>query len=146
MYSGNANVFYSVSSFITIWLIRSYLMCAALPVLWKVPAGLSSLRPPPLCPPCPGRLWLHPQWSQTWGQPASPARRVSGSVYRVLMSQLFFDMQSNWKKKRTTNLRIHVVENAEHSSLFRNRRYVTKVISPLDFVVPESVRKLKCNL
>ena len=45
-----------------------------------------------------------------------------------------------------TNLWIHVIEDAEHASLFRSRWDVTKVVCTLDLFVPESVRELKSNL
>lgn len=48
--------------------------------------------------------------------------------------------------ENTTNLWVHVIENTEHSSLLGNWGDVTKVVGPLDFAVPESVRKLKRNL
>lgn len=47
---------------------------------------------------------------------------------------------------RETNLWIHVIEDTEHASLVRTWWDVTKVVCPLDFVVPESVRELKSNL
>lgn len=45
-----------------------------------------------------------------------------------------------------TNLWLHVIEHTEHASLVRTWWYVTKIICPLDFVVPESVRELKSDL
>lgn len=49
-------------------------------------------------------------------------------------------------KIQKTNLWLHVIEDTEHASLVRTRWYVTKVVCPLDFVVPESVRELKSDL
>lgn len=45
-----------------------------------------------------------------------------------------------------TNLWLHVIEHTEHASLVRTWRYMTKVVCPLDFFVPESVRELKGDL
>lgn len=45
-----------------------------------------------------------------------------------------------------TNLWLHVIEHTEHASLVRTWRYMTEVVCPLDFFVPESVRELKGDL
>lgn len=45
-----------------------------------------------------------------------------------------------------THLWVHVIENTKHAPPARTWWYVTKVVSPLDFSVPESAGKLNCNL
>lgn len=73
---------------------------------------------------------------------------TQSAAYAVCLGQCYFFICKVifFVEIDTTNLWIHVIENTKHSSLFRNGRYVTKVVRPLDFVVPESVRKLKSNL